>query len=466
MASVVSVRIPQENVNDDFALVLEWRVQDGELIKIDQPLVEIETSKSTFEIPSPATGLIKIVASAGQEVPVGEVICVVGDSLDAIKSHLQSASDVNTVAVDELSSSSNSDVSKRSDSDSDTIQLPSANPSPQVHATRFSHEALALIRQRGLVETDFMGRGLIKKADVTAILQGSSYPTHDGETLKVVPTASPRGAAGVPIVTQSLPRAKKFEAKLLSWSNRVAIRSSVVTLVSSRNPGKSTKTDPETAELRSAAIVYECGRLLQKYPYFNAFCTDGEAHFYQQINIAYALDAGRGLKTPVLNDVPSISLPELVEKKRQQLVDYLNGELSPESLAGGTFTITDLSGAGVHLFDPLIVESQAAILGIGADFAVPASGGVAYNLILAFDHRLIEGRMAATFVNELKDRLVAYEDSVMATKSIAIPAPEPYCTRCSATLSETRFTNGYLVHVAVSGETGAALICTTCLQGW
>ena len=224
------------------------------------------------------------------------------------------------------------------------------------------------------------------------------------------------------------------------------------------------RREPAAAEFLSAAVIFESARLLRKYPHLNAYASDDQACFYEQVNIGYALDAGRGLKVPVLRDADGKTMPELVAQRRQFLADYLSDAIRPEAMAGSTFTITDLSGDGVFTFDPLLVEAQSAILGVGAEFELPGTPASAYNVILAFDHRLVEGRMAAGFLGELKARLQAHEEAASG-HAAADATPEPYCFRCLISLSEIQGMKGFLLQTAGRSQHETKLICSICLAG-
>jgi len=130
----------------------------------------------------------------------------------------------------------------------------------------------------------------------------------------------------------------------------------------------------------SAVIIFETARLLKTFPLFNAYCADGSIHFYEQVNIGFAVDADRGLKVPVIRDADTKSLPEIAAEMQEAVVDYLNDSLPMKSLAGGTFTVTDLSGDGVFAFHPLINQGQSAILGICGEFFPPGSKEGMFNL--------------------------------------------------------------------------------------
>jgi hypothetical protein len=153
------------------------------------------------------------------------------------------------------------------------------------------------------------------------------------------------------------------------------------------------------------------------------------------------------------------------------LLDYLENRLSLESMAGGTFTITDLSNEGVSTFHPLINQGQAAILGIGAEFFPPGSREGFFNLILAFDHQLAAGRSAAGFLRDLAQRLQAYEATLQFELDNRNSQEELHCARCLTPLSRLqrldphRSGDLFLAQVVQpSGKTEYR--CSVCMQGW
>jgi len=179
-------------------------------------------------------------------------------------------------------------------------------------------------------------------------------------------------------------------------------------------------------ERLSAAVIFESALLLRKYPIFNAFCSAGVIHYYQEVNVGYAVDIGTGLKVFVVRNADTKTLPQIIAERREAIENLLNNELRLETLAGGTFTVTDLSGEGVLSFDPLISAGQSAILGVGAVSTPLGASMGTYNLILAFDHQIAEGRLAARFLGELRERLEAYETAMFLryrTEKRKCPSP-------------------------------------------
>jgi hypothetical protein len=252
---------------------------------------------------------------------------------------------------------------------------------------------------------------------------------------------------------------------MLAWSVQQAIRSSVTIAVPTLGRDLLTTFHPDAASLLTASLIAECGQLLKEYSVFNACCLDEEFRFYEQVNIAYALDAGRGLKTPVFRSVDQMDATSVAATRQKFVAAYLADELSAESLSGATFTISDLSGGGVFLFDPLISEGQSGILGIGAEYA-SSPGQLAYNLILSFDHRIAEGRSATRFLNDLKERMTSWERSLSSPQGVRPQSNEASCSRCGMSASEAAKHQHFLVSVA--GHSLAAptqFVCTICLQG-
>jgi pyruvate/2-oxoglutarate dehydrogenase complex dihydrolipoamide acyltransferase (E2) component len=177
---------------------------------------------------------------------------------------------------------------------------------------------------------------------------------------------------------------------------------------------------------------------------------------YDQVNIGYAIDDGRGLKVAVLQNCDTKSLAEITEELRSLVLAYLDNKLTPAQITGGTFTITDLSGMGVSSFLPLISEDQGAILGVGAEQFLPGNRDGCYTLTLAFDHQLSEGRTAALFLNDLKDRLMHYEQAMGE-----VAAEQPACARCGRTAAELPDAKSFLVQSIVP----PGYLCNLCMAG-
>ncbi|HTV47056.1 MAG TPA: 2-oxo acid dehydrogenase subunit E2 [Phycisphaerae bacterium] len=464
MSRITKISVPQENVNDDSVTINQWLVEDGQSVQEGQMLVEVETSKADFEIPATAAGFVKILARQGADVPVGSVICLIGETseaLDAEAAHLkdQSPSLAGAAHIPAATTPAASGTG--------TSPLASFSPTSEVPVAevpaRFSREALAVMKEHNVDAARFRGRGLVRAQDVLELLgkkpaeQSGSLP---GFAAHPEPTAAhvvPQPALGVPAKIEKLSRSKQIEIRYLRSSHFNTIPSTVC--ISARSLGRGALKDDPSRSF-SAVILFETARLLRKYPAFNAFFADGSGHYYQQINIGFAVDVGEGLRVPVIRDADKKTLADIEAEYRELAMQCISGEIRPESLSGGTFTITDLSAEAVRSFVPVINQGQSAILGVGAP---PINRPGEYDLVLSFDHQLSEGRAAAKFLQELRERLEAHEQYFAGT----VRGPQPSdirCARCGTPVTEL-LPDNFMLAGWMPGSSDVQPICTLCAKG-
>ena len=319
---------------------------------------------------------------------------------------------------------------------------------------RFSPQARELIQQLGLDERGFAGRGLVRARDVRAAAEPPPPPA-----------SRPRlvAAAGVATRSERLTRAKRVEAKSLRDGAETTLPSVVTVACPTRGFRAAVAHQAAVGDSATAVIVAETARLLRKYPVFNAYHADGTINYYDNVNIGFAIDAGRGLKVPVIRDADRKEIAAIAAEMRELVVSYLDDRLTVESLAGGTFTVTDLSGENVVAFHPLISRGQAAILGVCAEVSLPGTGAGVFNLVLGFDHQLSEGRTAGRFLGELRERLAHYEETFL--RDGATRAEEPRCARCQAGYHELA-ANGHALVQSVQADGSVRLLCKLCFEGW
>lgn len=262
---------------------------------------------------------------------------------------------------------------------------------------------------------------------------------------------------------EKLSRSKRSEAAFLSEANSEAVISRVSLLVPTKGIFRECEKDPELAGRFSSIIIMETAALLKKYPLLKSVFEDGNVFVYDDINVGYALSIDAGLKVPVFHGCDRLSLDEIIALKETYIEKYIDGSLSAGDLSGGTFTITDMSQSGCFMFDPVLNLGQSAILGIGGE----NTSHTEYPLILAFDHRVCDGMSAASFLSELKDRLVAFEDALLPEpdKEEDITGREPYCDYCFRDAQEL-FKNGHYLFKSVDKNGEEKYICSICASGY
>jgi hypothetical protein len=270
-------------------------------------------------------------------------------------------------------------------------------------------------------------------------------------------------AAGVPVRAERLSRAKRTEAKYLRAGAGSTLASVVTVACPTRGLRAAAGRVAALGGNVTALIVFEAARLLKGYPALNAYHDDGTAYYYDEVNVGFAVDGGRGLKVPVVRRADTKGVVAIADEMRELVVAYLDDALPVAALAGGTFTVTDLSGEGVTAFHPLINRGQSAILGVCAEVFPRGGGDGWFNLVLAFDHQLSEGRSAARFLGELRDRLAHYESAIPGAPEVA--DGEPRCSRCQAGYRELA-ADGHALVQTVGPDRSTRLLCKLCFEGW
>jgi len=458
MAETIPVCIPRETVNDDEVLIQQWRVSNGELVSEGQTLAEVETSKSVVEIASPATGIVELKVPSGREAAVGDILCLI---------HPQAlAATVRMPSKDAPTNAQQSQAWSPESADS------------FVQRTRFSRLALDRLQELGRVPSDFEGRGLVRVKDIeSSLMVNDVAPTHSvatdtadrngKSTSTQIPDMSEasswKSMHGVDFDTSPLSRSKKLERKLLSWSSRQAIRSTVSVFVPTLGQDVLQVVAPDISQIVAAKIISVTAKLLREFPALNACCLEDDVRHYREVHIGFAVDAGHGLKVAVIRSADQMS-PEQIREARELLIAaYLENALRPEQLNGATFTISDLSGSGVTTFDPLISEGQSAILGIGSEIGESHDRN-GYHLILSFDHRLAEGRLAAMFLNRIRQEMILFEQGLLDDAANSSHCLEPKCCRCGMTSATAAQRQHYLTET-VAANWSRRFVCTICLQG-
>lgn len=458
------ILLERDNVNDEMVILSRWLVQDGERVEEGTLIAEVETSKANVDVQAPNAGYLRwncaekadiaytepIGYILGEPVPKGAYEAAQNAKVEVAPSHL-----VATVMERPLSGISAVQVQRTS-----VTNLPVFSSSAD-HPPRFSRRALEFLKEHQISEDRFAGRTLVRADDVLAHIEGR--PGRAASGIKDPTSKKMRQDPSTPMpklaVTElPLSRMKRSEVQALSAGASNTLPSAVSVMCLTTGLRRALEANPIVAGSVGAVVVYEAARLLRKYPVFNATHRPGMILAYEQVNIGYAMDDGRGLKVAILQDCDRKSLSEITSELRELTLAYLDDKLTPTQVTGGTFTVSDLSGFGVANFVPLISEDQGAILGLGSEQYLPGSKDGFYTLTLGFDHQLSEGRTAALFLNDLKDRLLHYE------RAMGDRAPEsiPTCARCGRGTPDLPDSKSYLVQSVVP----PGYLCNLCIAGF
>jgi pyruvate dehydrogenase E2 component (dihydrolipoamide acetyltransferase) len=338
--------------------IARWLVQEGQEVAEDDPLVEIQTDKTTVEIPSPAAGKVaRIMVGEGEVVPVGTVLVVIGDG--AVPATDTPTSDASPKAVE-------SGRSKGSD------------PETKIRATPLVRR---MAQELGVDLAQLEGsgpQGRITEEDVRSAEAGGG----------LTPSAGPEGRR------EPLRGVRRLIAEHMARAHREV---PPVTWVEECDFGN------VKLERLIATTLKACALSLQEFPELNARLEGDEIVLLERYDLGVAVQTEQGLVVPVVRDCDSRSLEELDADVRRLADAARSGTLKPQELRGSTFTVTS-AGKLAGLFQtPIVNHPEVAILSLGriAERPVVRDGEVLARPIgyvaLTFDHRVVDGARAAEF---------------------------------------------------------------------
>jgi pyruvate dehydrogenase E2 component (dihydrolipoamide acetyltransferase) len=392
------IDMPQLGLTMETGTILQWLKAVGEKIEKGQPVVLIQTDKVEYEVESPAAGtLLKVAAQEGAELPVGSLMAVLGEPGEDISGLLGPAPAA-------ASGAESRDGRAESREPRDETEEPRATSGPARAAgerVKISPVAKKLAQEHGIDVAAITGtgpEGRIVREDVERAVAIASR-----EAKQTIPESIPltgirkvifdrmgqswREAARVTLFADAdmTEMVRLREAKKAEWERRFGVKVSY-----------------------SDLIHMAVARALREEPRINCRLDGQAVRVRQEVNLGFAVDLGEGLVAAVIKDADRKSLGELAKAARDLAERARAGKLSPDDMADGTFTVTNLGGVGVEAFTPIINQPQAGILGIGKIMEKPVvlGGGIhirsMLTLSLVFDHRLLDGAPAAKFLAKVK----------------------------------------------------------------
>jgi len=380
MAIKEEILAPAETVSDDKIVVLSLHADDGVWVEKGETIAEIEASKAVVEIESPIEGYIQWLCKGNQEMAIGDRLAFIHDQPPEI------AADAQLLEDSSENNLQKENVSQALSKDAEDYALPV-----------FTKKAFELLKAHGLSETLFLGRNFVRESDIANYI--NKIPSKSSLTVD----HSKETAVDLPLNAQpsKLSVSKRFEIRSLSNSqNLVTSNISVkVRVPSTFFEDKSTSYfDNLKNDITPFLLIKQCG-LLKRIKELNAFYHEDSVYYYEEAQLGYVLDLGKGLKVVNLGDVSEKTCAEVKRLLMTYLAKYTRDKLSVDDLNGATFTVTDVSAEGVLSFSPLINRFQSAILGISSIDEVEKY----FILNLVFDHRVTEAKKAALCLKELKE---------------------------------------------------------------
>jgi 2-oxoglutarate dehydrogenase E2 component (dihydrolipoamide succinyltransferase) len=389
--TTVPVKIPPMGESITSGVLAKWHVADGASVRRDQPLFELETDKITSEATAEASGVIRLAVKAGEEVRIGQVVATI---------EVGAAAETPAAA-------------------------PTAPAAPAAAAPATASPAVRRVAaETGLDPAKVTGTGKggrVTKGDLLAAAAASP-------AAPAAPAPAPAAPAAAPVAAPSTPSTRQTRRKLSPLRARLAQR-----LVAAQHQAAmlTTFNEVDMSAVMALRARYQDDfvkrhglklgfmsfftkavvHALREVPAVNAQL-DGETlvenHYY---DVGVAVSTDRGLMVPVIRGCDQLGLAEVEKGIADAAKRAREGRITLADLEGGVFTITNGGVFGSMLSTPIINPPQSAILGLHAinERPVAVNGQVVIRpmmyLALSYDHRLIDGREAVTFLVKVKQAI-------------------------------------------------------------
>ena len=380
------------------ATVAKWLKKEGEAVKADEPIVELETDKVTLEVNSPSAGtLIKIAKVVGAAVKVGEIL----GELSAIAS---------------AASASSAPAAKPAAAPTPAAPVAAAASAPATE--KLSPAVQKMVGDNNLNAAAISGTGKdgrVTKGDVINHLESPA------------PAAAPAKPAAPTVARAAGPREEKVKMsrlrqkiaeRLKEAQNTAAMLTTfnevdMTAVMEMRNSYKDVFEKKHGTKLGFMSFFVRAAvNALREIPAVNAEISGDEIIYKNYYDISVAVSTPQGLVVPVVKDCDTKSMAQIEKDIASLGVRAKDGKITVDEMMGGTFTITNGGTFGSLMSTPIINPPQSAILGmhkIQQRAMVMPNGDIKARpmmyLALSYDHRIIDGREAVTFLVRIKEAL-------------------------------------------------------------
>jgi 2-oxoglutarate dehydrogenase E2 component (dihydrolipoamide succinyltransferase) len=393
----VQINVPAMGESITEATVAGWKKKEGDFVEADELLAELETDKVNLEVVAPKAGkLVKIVAATGATVSVGDLMGEIDEAAAAGAAKADSAK---------------------------VEKAPATAPKAAAAADTLAPSVRKLVTENNINPADVSGSGRdgrLTKGDVLAHMDGGAK----APAAVAAPAATPAQAPAKPRVAGEREERVPMTALRKTIARRLKEAQNTAAMLTTFNEVDLTEVMALRKQYKdmfkekhgvglgfmsffTKAVV----EALKEIPALNAEITGDEIIYKHYYDIGIAVSAPRGLVVPVIRDADKLTFAGI----EQAIADYAAkakaNKLMPEDMSGGSFTITNGGVFGSMMSTPILNSPQVGILGMHAIMERPmvVNGEIKVRpmmyLALSYDHRIVDGREAVTFLVKIKEAL-------------------------------------------------------------
>jgi 2-oxoglutarate dehydrogenase E2 component (dihydrolipoamide succinyltransferase) len=424
---IVEIKVPSVGESVTEALLAQWFKSDGDLVKKDEPLFVIETDKVTLEVISEAAGVLSIKVQEGETVAIGAVV----GSIDTAAAPKPAAAP----EAPEIRETQPQAAPPEEPQETAPEPLPpqpiSAVARPSFGSDNLAPSVRRLIAEKNLDPSQITGTGpagRITKGDVILFLEGLQAPAApsasapDDDTVQKPVETPPQPSfekiqPGEERITRKpmSPIRQRIASHLLNAKQNTAMLTTFNDIDMTRVQSLRAQFKDSFKEKYGISLgmmsffIKACVEALKEFPEVNAYIDDKDIVYHHYYHIGVAIGSQKGLVVPVIRHADQLNFAEL----EQAIVDFVNkikeNRLELSDLEGGTFTISNGGVFGSLLSTPILNMPQSGILGMHRIEKRPVAiedqmviRPMMY-VALSYDHRIIDGREAVTFLKRIKE---------------------------------------------------------------
>ncbi len=398
------MRVPNIGESITEVTLSQWLKENGDFVKLDEPICEFESDKATLEFPAEAEGKLTWVAAEDDDIEIGGLVATIDTSFAAPTSDPTPAKEETPVA------------------ETITEEAPVAPAQTASYATGHPSPAAGkILRENSVNPADVSGTGKdgrITKEDAQKAAQNKPAPAAAKASAPEIaaPVAATAYSRGTREEKMSRMR-RTIAGRLVSAKNNTAMLTTFNEVDLSEVMKLRKKVQEKFVEKHGVKLGFmslfakACSNVLMEMPSVNAMINGNNIMFNDFVDISIAISTPTGLVVPPVRNVESMDFHEIELAIKALAVKARDGKLTLDEMKGGTFTITNGGVFGSLVSTPIINEPQSAILGMHAikERPVAINGQVEIRpmmyLALSYDHRLIDGSTSVTFLVKVKEQL-------------------------------------------------------------
>ncbi|MBS1612617.1 MAG: 2-oxoglutarate dehydrogenase complex dihydrolipoyllysine-residue succinyltransferase [Bacteroidetes bacterium] len=394
---MTEVKVPSVAESITEVTLSRFLVAEGDYVELDQPLCELETDKASQEIPSPVAGTVKFVASEGDDLKVGAVICTVDESAAKPEGAAKKEEPKAEAKAEPKKEEPKKEAAPAKEEKKETYA--SGTPSPA---------AKKILDEGGVKNTSVKGTGVsgrVTKEDaINAVRNKANLPNKEAFSRNERREKMSRLRK---TISERLVYSKNSTAMLTTFNE---VDMTAINAIRAKY-GDTFKKKNEVGLGMMSFFTKAVTLALEKYPAVNASIEENEIIYHDYSDISIAVSTPKGLVVPVIRNAESLTLAQIEKKVKELAIKGRDGGLTMDDMTGGTFTISNGGVFGSLMSTPIINPPQTAILGMHKvqDRPMAIDGQVVIRpmmyVALSYDHRIIDGKESVSFLVAVKDFL-------------------------------------------------------------